>query len=317
MARLNAQTVVTGATAVVIVVVDLATVAARQLGLITHRQARAAGLSNDAVSYRIGRGEWRRLPRGVYAIRGAPESWDQFVLAAVLACGESSFVSHATASPYWGFRGFEAPNVETTVPLGRIVRLEGIRAHRSGTLIDADVRAIGPIPIVSPARTLIDLSSRCSDARLGELVDDGLRRRVLSLGELRAIARRLPSIAPGRSPKRVERVLRTRIAGYHPGDSELESRVLRAIVAAGLPEPVRQFRVVVDDRVYFLDLAYPEPKLAIEVDGFEYHRGRDVFDRDRMRQNDLVRVGWTVLRFTSRSSDHEIVAAVRQLVFAR
>ena len=301
----------------VVVVVDLATVAARQLGLIAHRQAKATGLSNDAISHRVRSGEWRRLRRGVYAIRGAPESWDQHVFAAVLACGDNTYVSHATAAPYWGFCGFETPRVETTVPLGRVVRLEGIRAHRSGTLTDADVRAIGPIPIVSPARTLIDLSSRCSDAGLGELIDDGLRRRVLSLGALHSIARRLPSIAPGRSPKRVERVLRTRISGYHPGDSELESRVRRAIIASGLPEPVRQLRVVVDGRVYRLDLAYPAVMLAIEVDGFEYHRGRDVFDRDRVRQKDLVRAGWTVLRFTSESSDDEIVAAVREFVFVR
>ena len=93
--------------------------------------------------------------------------------------------------------------------------------------------------------------------------------------------------------------------------------MLQAIVGAGLPEPVRQLRVVVDDRVYFLDLAYPQVKLAIEVDGFEYHRGRGVFDRDRSRQNDLVRAGWTVLRFTSQSSDDEIVAAVREFVFVR
>src|SRR6185436_10656800 len=99
--------------------------------------------------------------------------------------------------------------------------------------------------------------------------------------------------------------------------SELEDRVLRALIAAGLPPPQRQFRVVIDDRVYFIDLAYPHERIAIEVDGFEFHRARSVFDSDRARQNDLVRAGWIVLRFTSRSVAQEIVSAVRGLLFDR
>ena len=73
----------------------------------------------------------------------------------------------------------------------------------------------------------------------------------------------------------------------------------------------------VSGRVYFLDLAYPDVKLDIEVDGFDFHRTRTVFDADRVRQNDLVRVDWTVLRFTSRSAPEEIVSAVRPFLFVR
>ena len=90
----------------------------------------------------------------------------------------------------------------------------------------------------------------------------------------------------------------------------------RALTSAGLT-PQRQFRVVADGRVYFLDLAYPNERIAIEIDGFEFHRSRGAFDSDRVRQNDLVRAGWIVLRFTSKSSDEEIVASVRALLFER
>ena len=47
-----------------------------------------------------------------------------------------------------------------------------------------------------------------------------------------------------------------------------------------------------------VDFAYPELKLAIEVDGFAAHSTVDAFRRDRVRQNALVAAGWTVLRFT-------------------
>src|SRR4029453_15640221 len=96
---------------------------------------------------------------------------------------------------------------------------------------------------------------------------------------------------------------------------ELENRVIGALVGAGLPTPQRQFRVTVDDRVYFIDLAYPAERAAIEVDGFEFHRERGTFDADRERQNGLVRAGWIVLRFTSRSSAAEIVTAGRDGLF--
>ena len=43
---------------------------------------------------------------------------------------------------------------------------------------------------------------------------------------------------------------------------------------------------------------YAELRLAIEVDGFEHHSSPDAFQRDRTRQNRLVALGWTVLRFT-------------------
>ena len=47
-----------------------------------------------------------------------------------------------------------------------------------------------------------------------------------------------------------------------------------------------------------MDFAYPQRRLAVELDGFESHGQRDAFDRDRARQNQLVLLGWTVLRFT-------------------
>lgn len=48
-----------------------------------------------------------------------------------------------------------------------------------------------------------------------------------------------------------------------------------------------------------VDFAYPEAKLAIEIDGYRWHAGNDAWQRDRRRNNELSRLGWTVLRFTA------------------
>jgi very-short-patch-repair endonuclease len=54
-------------------------------------------------------------------------------------------------------------------------------------------------------------------------------------------------------------------------------------------------------RVAYLDVALPDAKIAIEVDGRVAHGPwSDRFSDDRARQNDLVAAGWRVLRFTWR-----------------
>jgi very-short-patch-repair endonuclease len=115
----------------------------------------------------------------------------------------------------------------------------------------------------------------------------------------------------GPAPAIIHELLADRLPGYDPGDSDLETRVLRALVAAGLAVPVQQHRVRLGKRTFRVDLAYPVLKLAIELDGWEFHCSRSAFDDDRTRANALVAAGWTVLRFTSRSTDAEIVACVR------
>jgi len=68
----------------------------------------------------------------------------------------------------------------------------------------------------------------------------------------------------------------------------------------GVSYPVPQ-HTVFDAHGQFVgcvDFAYPELKYAIEVDGYEFHTGLREFRHDRVRQNDLVDLGWTVHRFT-------------------
>jgi very-short-patch-repair endonuclease len=108
-------------------------------------------------------------------------------------------------------------------------------------------------------------------------------------------------------------VLARRIPGYDPGDSDLETYVWQVLIDAGLPAAARQHRVVVGGQPYKIDLAYPDLRIAIEADGFDPHRSRTAFDSDRERQNDLIGAGWSVLRFTSRSTPSTIVSAVLPL----
>lgn len=86
-------------------------------------------------------------------------------------------------------------------------------------------------------------------------------------------------------------------------ESPMESRIRMAIVLGGLPAPVVQHPVSLDGRRYRLDLAYPELRLAIEYDG-ELHRTQLRAHADLLREADLTRLGWTILRFDAHTTLH-------------
>jgi hypothetical protein len=97
---------------------------------------------------------------------------------------------------------------------------------------------------------------------------------------------------------RLRRVIAANAHREEITDSDLELLVLALLLEAGLPEPVLHHRVYDGTRfVAEVDLAYPELKIAIEIDG-RVHLEAEVRERDLPRQNDLVLSGWIVLRFT-------------------
>jgi len=88
----------------------------------------------------------------------------------------------------------------------------------------------------------------------------------------------------------------------------------RAVRAGRTPCAAEQFELRLRDaRVLRVDFAWPACWLIVEIDGYEFHHGREVFVHDRRRQNALVLAGWTVLRFTPddlRSQPEALVAQV-------
>jgi very-short-patch-repair endonuclease len=282
----------------------------RQFGLITRAQAVACGLTPRQIERLLSSGRWRPVRPEIYALAGTPPTWEQAVLAAVYAGGADVLASHATAGRLRHVKHVADAGLEVVAPLGRHKRLEGVIGHRSGALYDADKTVYRGIPVTTVARTLVDISGRLTDRRFGQAVDDAIRRDILRLEDLRQTAGRLGT-APGRSMRRVHRVLALRIPGYDPLDSDFETRVLRVLTSAGLPVPRQQYPVTLDGQLVHLDLAYPQARLAIELDGWEWHATRSAFDDDRWRDAALVKMRWLALRLTFTMSDTDIVDVVR------
>lgn len=70
---------------------------------------------------------------------------------------------------------------------------------------------------------------------------------------------------------------------------------------AGIPEPVREFKFH-PTRKWRIDLAWPEEKLAVEIEGGVWSKGRHIrpkgFLGDLEKYNTLTILGWSLLRFT-------------------
>ena len=85
--------------------------------------------------------------------------------------------------------------------------------------------------------------------------------------------------------------------------SDLEELLGQHIKLSGLPSPTREYRFHPRRRWRF-DFAWPRHKIAVEVDGGIYTRGRHVrgsgFERDAEKRNAAVMAGWRVLHFTPR-----------------
>lgn len=262
----------------------------RQFGMVARRQASAAGVASSTYDRWVAAGDLVPEQPGVARIAGAPRTWEGRLLAATMAAGAGSGASHRAAGVLWG--GLDDAPVEIVVPYGRLPRLrDGVIVHRTRDPMVLHRRR--GIPVTTPMRMLVDLGAVTS-AEVVESVFDRLEvSRTLTAAavewELEAIAR------PGRrGAGTLRKVLDRRALLETPPDGVLEPRFARLLKQAGLPPALFQFGV----GKYEVDFAYPELLLAIEVDGYGPHSSRKAFQSDRDRQNTLVGLGWTVLRFT-------------------
>jgi very-short-patch-repair endonuclease len=264
---------------------DVFRIAEWQGGVIGVRQLLDAELSRRAIDRRVATGSLTPYHRGVLAIAGAHIGPRGRSFAALLAGGDGAVLSHRSAAANWQILP-EPAIAEITVQRQRRSR-DRLVVHRSGTLLETDVRQRAGLAVTSPLRTLLDLATVEPDASLERAVAEA---RVLRLLDAQAIR-----TAHGhRGAKRLLAALDG--ADAAPTQSELERTMMRLVRDAGLLWPVTQV-LIAGQRA---DFAWPEQRLIVEVDGWAAHGHRVAFERDRARDLAHTLAGWTVVRFTHR-----------------
>jgi very-short-patch-repair endonuclease len=266
----------------------VAGLAARQHGVLTHRQLRALGFSAEQIKHRKRRARLHPVHQGVYAL-GRPEltqrgKW----MAAVLACGVGAALSHTSAGAAVGLGVHEYAEIEVTVPSGRAPRRPGIRIHRR-TLGPHEIAVDDRIPVTAPVTTLIDLAATLAPRDLEAAISDADRLDLITPDGLRLALEALPG-RPG--------VARLRHAldrhTFRLTRSDLERRFLPIARGVGLGAPLTQVYV----NGFEVDFFWPDIGLVIETDGLRYHRTAAQQARDALRDQTHTAAGLTPVRFT-------------------
>ncbi|HEX7290397.1 MAG TPA: type IV toxin-antitoxin system AbiEi family antitoxin domain-containing protein [Conexibacter sp.] len=269
--------------------------AAEQWGVVSRGQLLEAGVSPTTIRDRVRGGRLIRLHRGVYAVGHARLRWEGRWLAAVLAVGPEAVLSHRDAAGLHDLRPANHARVDVTTTANRPDE-PGIQVHRTRVLDAEDVTTVHGIPTTTVARTLVDLAGRIPHDHLARAIKEAERNRTFDLRAVEAAMAR----TRGRTG-RGHRALREAIAehaalGLSATDSVLEDAFLRLAQRAGLSKPATQALV----EGFRIDAAWRAQRVAVELDGWVWHRTRDAFERDRERDAVLTENGWRVVRFTYR-----------------
>jgi very-short-patch-repair endonuclease/predicted transcriptional regulator of viral defense system len=272
----------------------LAELADRQYGVVARRQLVVIGIRDKMVLDRVRSGRLVRLHRGVYAVGHRHLRREAHWLAAVLAAGPGALLSHRDAAALHGLLPpGDHRRVEVTTAR-RAQSTDRIHIHRTSTLDAEDATSRSGIPVTAVARTLVDLAGTVSRARLRKALDEAERLGSLDGAALeQALARTASRHGPGHRTTR-EALAELQAAGTTLTRSELEDRFLSLVVAHDLPRPQMNATIAGME----VDAVWARHRLAVELDGWAYHRTRRAFQEDRDRANDLTQAGYVVLRFT-------------------
>jgi len=283
--------------------------AARQHGLVAHRQLISIGLSASAIKHRLASGRLHGIRRGVYVVGRPQVSREGHWMAAVLACGPGAVLSHESAAACWQIRNSEDDLIDVAVFDLSHRQPPGVRIHRRG--LDRQHLTIHrDVPLTTVVCTLVDLAASVGPLGLGAAVNEADKRDLVTPEGLRA---GLEKLRGRRGVRRLRSLLDRQ--SFKLSDSDLERRFLRLVGGIGLPLP--QTRQYVNG--FRVDFYWPELGLVVETDGLRYHRTPAEQARDRLRDQAHTATGLTPLRFTHAQIRFEAarVEATLRTVIAR
>jgi hypothetical protein len=255
----------------------VARIAARQHTLIARTQCLALGMSDDAIRHRLRSGRWTRVHQGVYAVGHAPLTPQGRAMAAVLAGGPGTLLSHRSAASLWALQPHH----------GGPVHITSARKHRGRpgivhhwTRHPPQARNRQGIPVTELARTLVDLADVAGHDELEQAIRAAERLHRFDRAHLRPI--------DGRRGTRRLTTRRPFTRGH------LERLFLRFVADAGLVPP----QMNVPFGPYELDALWREAGVVVEIDDWDTHGTREAFEADRARDRAVSVAGLRPVRVT-------------------
>lgn len=270
----------------------IAGIAARQHAVVTRAGLLAAGCASSTIDDWVRVGHLHRIHRGVYSI--VPPSMltrEGCWLAAVLACGKGSALSHEAAGQLaWIIDAARRVGLHVSVPGDRRPRVPGVVTHRPVALEPIDLTTRRGIPTTTRTRTVWDLAYVLSPAGTRRAFHQAEKRHDLDRRRLRALVESAPS---RRGSGTIRELL---LAGSIPLDrtrSTLEDIIVELCDEHALPMP----QVNVQLLGYEVDFLWERERFVIEADGGD-HLNEEQRDKDNARDAALTRARYLVRRFT-------------------
>ena len=284
----------------------LAALAGGQFGPVSLDQLLAIGFSRREIQLRVERGQLHRLYPRVYAVGHVNLIPHARLLAALMACGPTAFLSHRASASARGLRPINTKRIDVTVPGSNLRPRDRLVLHRSRTPHEDEVTTYNGLRVSSVPRMLIELAPHETLAELDRLITAAVRKRLLNLRAMEtALARhaRQPGVA------KLKRGLRD----YRPrpeDKSGLERAFAELIADTDVPPPLRNVIIA----GWEVDFYFPVARLAVELDGRPYHTAVRDTERDKLKDGKLLLIGIRTLRITELRMALEPEAVLRDVL---
>ncbi len=263
-------------------------VARSYAGLATRVMLRHVGLTVSFIRAQESAGRWTRLGRHSLGVTCTTPTFEGQHWVAIWESGPGAVLDGASALYAAGLTGWTEPVIHVTVPSGhRVHRLPGVRIHRLDKT-DAVVRSGLPrtVPEVAAIRAAQWATSDRASATLLAMTMQQRLTPPQRLMDVWATVQRCPR------RQLLDQVVRDVCRG---AESLGELDFTRMCRRRGLPEPTRQvLRKGRRGRIY-LDVAWEELDVHVEIDGAQHSQGLNAVD-DAVRHNDLAVHGTINLR---------------------
>ncbi|MCG7634857.1 type IV toxin-antitoxin system AbiEi family antitoxin domain-containing protein [Gordonia McavH-238-E] len=264
---------------------DIAELTARRDGVFSTREARDCGVSSSTIHRKLAAGDWKAVARGVYLVAGHPRTARAQARIAVLSVHTAAVLGGAAAAWWLGLHDDEPRKHVVYTPTRGTARRSSATALVGYRPLHAeDITIHQGLPTTAAALTVLDASLDIGIS----ILDSALLTTRVTLDALHAAHDRYPN---RHGAPRVATYLRLLGDGAR---SEAERLTTELLTTAGITGWIANMPTL----GHVIDFAFPDTKIAVEIDGFAFHRDVATFQRDRTKRNLLTANGWTVLNFT-------------------
>jgi len=286
-----------------VVVIDLTMLLSDNDGILLARRHRSM---KSSLSRWCRAGRIVRILPGVYV---HPEAANDLAtrLRALVARIPDAVVAGAAAARLTAWPDEKVEAIEVCTSTRRLAK-PGFHFVRR-RVAPEQLRRRGPVDVLCPAQVAVDAAS----TDLGDRIDHLLRKRH-PIAEIEAALAASPH-RPGNRPRR-QVVRRSRTRPFSRAERILHDLLDRNHIGGW----VANDPVTACGCNYELDVAFRSEKVALEVDGYEFHSSRAAFESDRDRGNDLLQDDWSVVHITWAKLVDEperVVARIRAVLALR